>query len=550
MTVFLVLLATLLFISGRASAQQPSVPLPPRLVVLISYDQYRGDYINNFKKFVGKRGFERVRNEGLMFSACMYTHANLMTGPGHATLMTGCNPKSTGIPSNDFCDSETGECVYCAEQPGNGLSPSNLLRPTFGDVLRDANPMSKSVGIAIKDRAAILMAGHNPTAVVWMDFKSMAFATSPFYKTPTWLPALNKLVRPTRHANATWTTSIPDSKEPSIDDQVGEGSLSSGRRTFPYTVPAADNINFFKDYIRTPYNLRDLFQAAKAVMKYEDLGRDDAPDVLCIGVSTTDFVGHTFGPDSREVQELYVECDKELASLIDYLDKRVGRERYVLVVASDHGVAPIPEIMKNVGAAQRTSVDAGRISETSIIRTVDSALSAAYGAPSNNASWCREIFEPSVYISDAVLSEREVSKADAARVAALALRALQGIGISVTKDDIESNKRPYDVSSTIWTFIRNSYSPTRSGDVLLYPKQYWIFGTAPATHGTPYEYDRHVPLMMFGGGIEAKLSTAEVSPIDIAPTLAQLYGITMSSADGKVLPISRRITTKRRSGAR
>ena len=383
------------------------------------------------------------------------------------------------------------------------------------------------------------MAGHNPTAVVWMDFKTRSFATSPFYTTPTWLPELNSLVRPQKHANAKWTATIPAHKEPSIDDQLGEGVMSSGRRTFPYTLPASNNINFFNDYIRTPYSVHDLFAAAKQVLKYEALGQDTVPDVLCIGVSTTDFVGHTFGPDSREVQEMYVACDNELASFIDELDKRVGREKYVLVVASDHGVAPIPEIIRNMGLAQKTTVDAGRILERSITRTVDSALSAAFGSPADNASWCGEIFEPSIYLADNVLAERKVSKKDAARVAALALRSLQGIGISITKDDIETNRRPYDVSSAIWTFIKNSYSPTRSGDVLLYPKQYWIFGTAPATHGTPYEYDRHVPLMMLGAGIEAKVHTIEVSPIDIAPTLAQMHGMTMSSADGKPLPIIR-----------
>ncbi|MDZ4745889.1 MAG: alkaline phosphatase family protein [bacterium] len=543
MAAFLFLLATILLTSnGMIYAQKPA-PVP-RLIVLISYDQYRGDYIDNFKAFAGVRGFERMRNEGAMFSACMYTHANLMTGPGHATLMTGCNPKRSGIPSNDFCDSEIGRdliatCTYCANDFGKGLSPANLIPPTLGDLLREQNPKSKSVGIAIKDRAAILMSGHNPTAAVWMDFKSMSFTTSPFYKTPTWLGALNKKVRAKKHANATWTTSIAESKSPAVDDQMGEGMLSSGRRTFPYTIPAADNANFFIDYIRTPYNVRDLFTATRTIIDREKLGRDAAPDVLCVGVSTTDFVGHTFGPDSREVQELYVECDKELANFIDYLDKRVGRSRYLLVVTSDHGVAPIPEVIKNISAQQKTTVDAGRILESQIHYTVDSALNAAYGVLANNKSWCREIFEPSIYLSDEVLAEQKVLKSEAAGVAARALRSLQGIAISITNDDIEKNRRPDDVPIAIWTYINNSYSPTRSGDILLYPKQYWIFGKTPATHGTPYEYDRHVPLLMLGGGIEERTYSTDVSPIDIAPTLAKMFGITMLNVDGNPLPISR-----------
>lgn len=511
--------------------------LTPRLIVMISYDQFRGDYIDNFSRFVGKKGFERMRKEGANFSRCMYTHANTMTGPGHSILMTGHNPNNTGIPSNDFCDKSTGECMYCCEDNSNTLSPANLQVQTFSETLRRRTPNSKTVGIAIKDRAAILMAGHSPNAALWMDFKTHQFVTSPYYETPSWLPKLNERVRPESHAGAVWSASIPERLSPAVDDQVGEGTFSTGRRTFPYTIPDVQNKNFFIDYMRTPFNMVDLFDASKAVIEYEDLGAKGQSDVLCIGVSTTDFIGHSFGPDSREVQEMYVACDRELGNFIDYLDKRIGRKGYVLVISSDHGVAPIPEVIKNAAAAQHTTVDAGRISERAIRQTIDSALNEKFGADSDKKSWCREIFEPNIYLNDTLLQKKIILKSDAVRVAANALRSLQGIGICVERDSIEHQVRPSNVSPEIWTYINNSFSAGRSGDILIYPKQYWIFGGAPASHGTPYEYDRHVPLMWLGYNIKAKADTSDVSPTDIYRALSELCNVYLDDPNTHALDL-------------
>jgi arylsulfatase A-like enzyme len=512
----------------------------PRLVVVVSYDQFRGDFPSTFARFASSRGFNRVMREGVWFPNCFFRHASLMTGPGHATLLTGCYPHRHGIPANDICDASLGRCLYCADDTSGVRSPFLLRVPTVGDVLRASDSRSKVAAIAYKDRSAILMAGRSAYPVLWFDGNAGGFVTSTFYRQPPWLSILNSTLPFTRWSNHTWRTGIPDSLSPATDDVDGEGALTSGKRVFPHRMPDAQSAprDYVADFIRSPYAVTHLFDAARELMRRERLGQDTVPDILCIGVSQTDFLGHTFGPDSREVQEMYRACDTTLAGYIDYLDDVIGREHYVLMITSDHGVAPIPEVIRRAGEAQGVTIDAGRLRRAMLRRVVDSTLSASFGT-ADSVRWVRTIHEPALYLDHDSCLQRGVNPASAADVAARALRGIHGLQIAMpTVHMVRGDSCHEGVPPEMCAYVKNAVDTERSGDVVFFPQRYWIVGATPATHGTPHDYDRHVPLMLFGGGFSGGRRTHDVSPADIAPTIATWLGLDLGDVDGVPLPLT------------
>ncbi|MEN9795693.1 MAG: hypothetical protein RLZZ150_670, partial [Bacteroidota bacterium] len=385
-----------LIISVVVSTALQSAPTPPRLVVVVSFDQHRGDYSTSFSRFLGSRGFARIAREGVVFDRCYYDHANNITGPGHAAIMTGCYPWKTGIVGNDFCDARTGICGYCTNDTSGRKSADKLEVPALGDVLRSTSPRSKVIGISLKDRASILMAGKNASACVWYEPSSGGWTTSSAYPAPSWLPQLRSTVDARKYSGVTWNAEIPSSFSPAVDDVVGEGSIpgNSGHTAFPYVITSqVASDTFYMQLALSPYSMRMLFDATRFVIDREKLGKDASPDILCVGVSTPDYVGHLYGPDSREVQELYVHADREIARLIDDLDRRVGRSKYVLVITSDHGVSPIPEVIRRAAEPQHTRVDAGRLRSSEIKGLINTTLTQWFGSPLGG-SWVEHVTPP------------------------------------------------------------------------------------------------------------------------------------------------------------
>lgn len=517
-----------LFASAFATAQKP------RLVVVVSFDQYRGDYPDRFARFVSTRGFARIASEGASFASCYFNMAATITGPGHATLLTGCNSARTGIVGNDFCDNVSDECMYCVEDSAGNLGPRNLLIRTLGDVMRESNPKSKVIGLAHKDRSAVLMAGHSVTACVWLDPKSMDWETSSIYKRPRWLSSLNRRVRMDSYANCTWTASIPETQQPAADTIVGEGTYPGGTYFFPHRLGSPNNPHFSKQMLISPFSMDMLFSAASNVIKSENLGKDDNTDLLCLGVSTTDYVGHVFGPDSREVEELYVHADRLIGDLIQTLDKRVGRKRYVLVITSDHGVAPIPEVVKGLSKQQHAEVDAGRIHKIELRGLVERALTARFGEPTGG-SWVREIHVPNLYLSRKATGA--LSMETVQNEAALALRTHKGLAFVATGTELVRGKCPQNTDSSTCHLVLQSVHTERVGDVVIYPKRYWIFGANQTSHGTMHDYDRWVPLMFIGAGIKPGKYKLDVTPADIAPTLAKMLGLDLGDVDGTAIQL-------------
>ncbi len=533
-----VILAVLLLLVMRSSALSTLHSQLPTLIVVVSFDQMRGDYAARFEKFYASKnggGFARIRREGIDFTRCYYSHASNITGPGHASLLTGCYPAKTGIVGNDFCDNITHTCGYCAQDSSNTYNASKLLVPTLGDMLKQRSPKSKTVGIALKDRAAILMAGKGASACVWYDAEAQQFATSPSYPNPTWLGAINSRIRTTRYAQRIWGLQIPDSLGPALDLIYGEGRHPNGDTAFPYEMPAATDKRFSVSFLLSPFSMDFLFDAALMAIEREKLGRDKHTDLLCVGVSTTDYVGHLYGPDSREIQELYLHADLAMERLINRLDKTIGRKNYILVVTSDHGVAPVPEVLLRQAEQQHATIDAGRISKSELKRVADSAVTAFLGPRQSSGSYIKQAYEPSIYLD--VPRQPESTYSSAVDAAVKALRTVAGLEVVVSSADLAQDRKPANISDTVWSYVRKSYHPERSGDIVLYPKRYWIIGGNVATHGTPHDYDRWVPMMFLGGGLQPQSCPDSVAPVDIAPTLGKMLGIEMPGIDGRALEI-------------
>lgn len=542
------------FIARVGCAEAQDLVQPKKLVVVLSYDQFRGDFPQKWEHTWGSRGFRRVATEGAYFPHCYYNHANNMTGPGHAVLLTGMYPAKTGIVSNDFFDRELQRRLNCVEdmavtvigvsKPTTGISPVNLAVPTIGDLLREQSPTSKVIAISGKDRGAVLMGGHKANLALWLEPDAGGFTSSTYYvpALPQWVAAWHKQNAIALAAGKVWRQALPDSSYTVSDTLAWEGRFPDGDNAFPHTVPNYDNANnFWYGFLLSPWAIEAEFSLARAALEAEQLGSDDAIDILCISVSTTDYVGHLFGPDSREMQDIYYHADRILGDFIDTLDTRVGRKNYVLVITSDHGVAPIPEslLADNI----RPRFDAGRLRGIDVLDAAEVYLDKTFPTGSG-AKWVREFVASSLFLNDSAVAASGVEKNVIADSLCAFLVRYEGIGIAIARHRLAMDAPLQSVPSEIERRVRNDFFPSRIGDILLYPKMYWISGSTPATHGTPYDYDRHVPLYVFGGGIAfpSESTAALTEPADIAPTLARILDVPLHNTDGKVLPY--RVETK------
>jgi predicted AlkP superfamily pyrophosphatase or phosphodiesterase len=540
----------------------------PKLVVVLSYDQLRYDRLSCFAEDFGANGFKRVLNEGARYDSCLYNHAINMTGPGHAVLLSGYNPHRTGIVGNDFFDRKKNRQLYATEDTSGVLSPRNLRVPTIGDVLKRSSPESKVIGIALKDRAAIFMSGHSANYALWLNDDKRNLGTSAHYRAPKWLAEFNDKYALSGYAGKTWNAlqapprlpdpreveqrvqNLPPGQDPTkilppitlsqritmIDDVPWEGNFPGGGRAFPHSIPSVGDKEFVDAFSCTPYSIDWIMEAVRMCMLEEKLGKDDATDILCVGISTTDEVGHVFGPHSREMKEILISADRSLASFIDFLDKEVGREHYELVISSDHGVAEVPE-----NAMINGGMTVGRLSR----KQVDSAITAPFQrfAPlalggedtAPPPSFVKRFIPPFLFIDSAAVKSMAQSFSAACDSLAVALRSLRGIGYVVTLQDVRAGKRPAGMEPHVFDCIVQSVDPERSGDIIVFPSRGWIFGSKTTTHGTPYDYDQHVPLMFFGGGMPHAVHTERVSPADLAPTLAKQLGLPLGPVDGKAL---------------
>jgi predicted AlkP superfamily pyrophosphatase or phosphodiesterase len=513
---------------------------PPRLLVLVAVDQCRAEYLDRFLPALPEGGgFRRLLAGGAVYERAAHTHTVTSTGPGHAALSTGCLPARAGIPENEWIDRATGRRVYCVADPAGGYSTVWLQRPTLGDVLQDElGEAAHVVSISFKDRTALLLGGRRSDASVWLDAATGRWVgpRAAGGEAAAWIAQCNAAPDApgpvARHAGRTWETAVPDALAARLagpDDAGGEDRDGRLGATFPHRMPergAAFDSLWYRVAV-SPYCDEIVLEAALAALRDGGLGRDALPDLLCVGFAGMDNVGHAFGPDSRETLEAFVALDRYLALLLDALDETVGAGRWTLALSSDHGIAPVPEQSGGL-----------RLVRGPLERALEHDLVARYGTPpgpdGEGARWLQGIAKPSVYLDHARIEGAGLDVQDVAEHVARALADRPGIAGAWTRSELAG--AGHGASPDVAALARDVH-PERSGDVLFLLTQGTVFTGAVATdHGSHHAYDRDVPLLLYGAGVVPGRYGGPAAPIDIAPTLARLAGLTgLADADGHAL---------------
>jgi predicted AlkP superfamily pyrophosphatase or phosphodiesterase len=519
---------------GSAQAATPATP--PSLVVVIAVDQLRADYLERFKAHLEPGGFKLFTEQGAYFTDCHYRHSITKTAPGHALMLSGVHADVHGIIANDWIDrssflrvnsvdddsvqllglSETQPSVRRPGRPAAfGCSPRNFLATTVPDELKLARGgQPKVISISSKDRSAVLLGGKLANAAYWMDQGRMISSTYYMQELPPWVQTFNDSGRVEAYFGRTWERLLPAETYAvqGADDAEGEFAGLGLARTFPKKIDGGTA----------------QLEFARAVMEQENLGRRGVTDVLCVSFSVNDTVGHDTGPNSHEVMDITLRTDRMLADFFSYLDGRVGLKNCTLVLTSDHGVAPMPEYVKQAHPA----LDAGRISLPKVLAAAEEALNAEFGPLADGARWL-VIDAASLLVAPAALEEKDVTRADAENVIREALRTIDFVTDIYTRTDLENGiARGKHGAGALLSFNR-----ARSGDVFYHVKPLWIErpGTG-STHGSPYNYDTHVPLLWFGVGVTPGVRTERVGVDDLAPTLAHILGISApAQSQGRIL---------------
>lgn len=526
------------FAQRRRAAGPPSTRPQVKLVVGLMIDQFRADYLVRFRDQFVAGGFQRLL-KGAVFANANYLHTPTFTACGHATFMTGATPSMNGIIGNEWLDRGSGSRVTSVsdstvkllggEANALGASPGRLFGSTVGDELKLAtNGESKVIGIAFKDRSAILPAGKKPNGAFWFDNKTGAFVSSSFYfnDLPEWVKKFNREVPPARYFGAKWQRLLPEGAyRRSRPDKSAEETSRYGN-TFPYTITGGDAVpgpKFYAQFELTPLANEYAFEFVKTAIENESLGADFVPDLLTISLSPNDLLGHSYGPYSQEVQDMALRTDRMLADFFSYLDRRIGLGNVVIVLCADHGVAPIPEQVREMGFG-------GRIDPKAISAAIQTALTTEFG----QAEWVSLVVNGNAYLDQSIIDQRKLDRRQVERATCASILKIPGVGGCFTQSDILEGTLPRD---RIAASVARGFHPKRNGNVVIVPEPfYFIAEGINTTHGTPYTYDTHVPLIFFGVGIVPGYHTRECSPIDIAPTLAALLGLTApSNSEGSVL---------------
>ena len=521
----------------RAAGQADGSPSQPvKLVVFLIVDQMRADYVDRFRSD-WTRGLKRLLDQGAWFSRAAYPYLNTVTCAGHATVSTGAFPRTHGIIQNAWYDRATGRQVTCTEDPnvqaiGYGVRPvggdssHRLLLPTFADEMRTQRG-ARVVTLSLKSRSAIMLAGRAGDAVTWLTASLDGWQTSSAYSSAP-VAAVQQFVDAvpiTADYGKTWELLLPASRYLDPDAGESEDPPRGWTASFPHVLKGAGNSPdavFRGQWELSPFADAYLGRFAAALVESLQLGRHPGPDVLGIGFSSPDILGHAFGPRSREVQDMYARLDETIGTLLDRLDALVGRDQYVVALTSDHGVATIPEQLR------RSGLKGGRVSAAQLRDMLERAAQAALGPGRYIArvGAANEVyFEPGMY-------DRLRARPAALKLVIKQLEAQPGIARVFRREQIRDAAASHDV---LLRAAALSYVPQRSGDLLLAMEPGWTFAGIGTTHGTANLYDQQVPIILMGPNVKSGEYREAATPADIAPTLAALSGITMPRAEGHVL---------------
>ncbi|MFH2143084.1 MAG: alkaline phosphatase PafA [Bacteroidota bacterium] len=516
----------------------------PKLIVAIVVDQMRYDYIYRYWEKYTASGFKRLINEGTF---CKNTNLNYLftqTGVGHASIFTGTYPSIHGIVSNEWFLNLSGKRVYCVADENvstiggnlnNGkFSPKNLFVTTIGDEMKlSDNKQSKVISISIKDRAAILAGGHMADAAYWYDSYTGKWITSSYYMTdlPQWVKIFNDKKYADIYLEKEWNTLLPIEKytESTPDSMPYETGFANRKITFPYNLmEISKKGKDLKDYSilkSTPFGNTYTKDFALEAILNEDLGKDNYTDLLIISFSSTDYIGHDYGPMSVEVEDAYLRIDQELSHLLDFIDLEIGKENTLVFLTADHGVMQAPDYLKS------QNVPSGQFKSYYSIALLKSYLNAIYG----EAEWVKEYMDQQIFLNHTLIEDSKLSLSDIQTKTAQFLIQFAGVANAITATTLQTTY----YSDGIFEKMQNSFNQKRSGDVLINLEPGWMeSGIYTTTHNTGYTYDTHVPLIWYGWKIKRATITDPININDIVPTIATFLNIEFPSGTaGK--PISK-----------
>jgi predicted AlkP superfamily pyrophosphatase or phosphodiesterase len=546
----IVALATL--IAGNFTIANAQSRPEVRLVLQITIDGLRADLINRYENGFGKDGFGLLKEKGTYYTNAHYQYANTETIVGHATLATGTFPSQHGMVGNVWFDREAGELAYNIEDPDHqiiptrknetkgeqvdpaqkksrtqGRSPAVLLAPTIGDGLAAYyGGRSKIFGVSGKDRSAVSMAGHAGKAF-WFSINTGDFVTSTYYYDtyPDWAIEWNGQRQAEGYAGKSWALL----NDPSTylladqDDRPYEADLKGYGRVFPHPFGQADDKLLYTRILVSPIGDQLTLDFSKSLITHEQLGQDEIPDYLSISFSGVDAVNHFFGPSSLENEDVVVQLDRTLADLFSFIEKSIGLNHTLVVFSADHGIADMPEYMTGLG------YKAGRLGPDEIVAEANKA-----GQKFGVDEIVRFFYRPYLYLNNKKIANAKLDTVKVEQAIADVLTNFEGIALAVPTSRLSSQQ-----ANPLVAQVRRNHHVTRSGDIYIIQEPYWFLfdkGPVRAMHGSPWRFDTHVPIIFMGPAIKTKTVHRLVHPVDVAPTIAALLGMTPpGSAQGLIL---------------
>ena len=525
----LYLLTALTFCSTTLSAQNTD---QPKLVVGIVVDQMRFEYLYRFRSKFGEDGFKRIMGEGFTLQNGHYNYVPTYTGPGHASVYTGTTPAVHGIIGNDFYDKTERKMVNCVGDArfkpvgideGNGdVSPARLITTTITDELKLATQKkAKVIGVSFKDRGAVLPAGHMADGAFW--FENGKFITSTYYmsKLPDWTEKFNQRNLPETYLSQTWNTLLPIEQytESGPDESPYETKFKGKTNTsFPYDLRELRKTNGDGVIYYTPFGNDLLTELAKAALDGEGLGTHTVTDFLTISYSSTDALGHAMGPNAVEIEDMYIRLDRNMADLLKTLDKKVGKGQYTLFLSADHAVAEVPQYLHD------NRIPSGYFNEANVKANLEAYLQKYYPG--------REVIENisngQVFLNQAAFgADPRSAGVDMLIVTELISKYFMATeGVADVFSEHLIRQTPYNTTGVKGMVVRG-YHPKRSGDLAIVLEPGWFESSRiqGSTHGSPYTYDTHVPILFFGKGIRKGATATYHTVTDIAPTLSVILKI-------------------------
>ncbi len=508
----------------------------PKLVVGIVVDQMRYDYLEKFYDDFSENGFKKLMNNGTNFTNCKINYVPTVTGAGHASVYTGTVPYFHGIITNYWKDRNNGDDINCVSaitdyegEISEGISvdrsPERLLSTTIGDQIKLNNfGKSKVIGVSLKDRGAMLPAGKSADAAYWFDDKAGKFITSFYYlkELPNWVTKFNNSGKVNSYLDKDWNllkpievyADLPADNSPYENDVFNEG-----RTSFPHNLKNVESGNKFSKMIHTPDGNQILIDFVKEVLKNENLGKGNYLDHLAISFSSTDKIGHDYGPQSYEIKDTYLRLDLQIADLLNMLEAQVGKDNFILFLTADHGV------MENTKHLHDLNIDAGVLENTNYFEKLQKLLEAKY----NSTKIIKTRFSYNIYLDYDEIEKLALNKEEVENtIKDFLIFEVPEITVVYTRTELEK-MAPFRTNNN---FILNGFNKKRSGDILFSLKSYYLNWerNLGATHGSEYEYDNHIPLLFYGGNIPVGRRNEAVYIEDIAATVCDFIGVNKPSA--------------------